>query len=70
MAVSGDPIRVQDEGGRTAASAVTGSDGRFRLLLPPGTYRITESICTVGQRVQVGAGVTVSVTLRMLPGAC
>jgi hypothetical protein len=49
---------------------VTEPDGRFRVALPPGAYRVTEGICAVSGRVEVRVGATVSVTLRMLSAAC
>jgi hypothetical protein len=67
--VNGDPVEAHDPRGRTAAKAVTAARGRFRMTLPPGTYRIVEDVCGVSKRVTVHGGATAPVTLT-IPNAC
>lgn len=70
MGVAGDRVVAQDAAGRPVARAVTAADGRFRLVLAPGGYRIVEQGCGATGRIEVHAGTTVALSLRLLPGAC
>ena len=67
--VSGDPVHAYDAAGRVVASAVSARDGRFRLSVPAGTYRVAEDICGSAAQVRVTTGATVPVTLTV-PNRC
>ncbi len=69
---SGDPlvsalVTAIDVDGRSAASALTNREGRFRLSVSPGTYRITMSAMAFGtvevESVTVAAGEVASVNI-------
>jgi len=67
--VNGDYIEASDERAQVVATAVTAIGGSFELVLAPGTYRITEGICGVSQKVEVRSQVVTPLVLS-IPNAC
>ena len=66
-------IAADASGERPIASMQAGGSGRFRLSLPPGTYRLRVSRtgyeAEVSEPVVLAAGDTARLTLRMRPSA-
>ncbi len=46
--VAGASLVIVDDAGDEVATATTGDDGRFRLDLPPGTYRASSRSQSTG----------------------
>ena len=69
IAVGGDSVVARAGGAAIVATAVSGPDGSFAMLLPRGAYTLVESICGVSVRVDVTSQATTTVTLT-IPNSC
>ncbi|MEP7105556.1 MAG: hypothetical protein ABI838_06900 [Chloroflexota bacterium] len=67
--VGGDSVVARAGGAAIVATAISGPDGSFEMLLPRGVYSFVESICGVSVRAEVTSQATTTVTLT-IPNSC
>lgn len=67
--VPGDPVEVRSVDGKLVTTAVTATDGSFRIDAAGGTYTVVESICSVKQQVEVRPQAVIQLTLA-IPNSC